>query len=125
MSITFYWKSTCSSCRDARKIVRELSLDAVEREYGTKKPLSEEEVLGIVKAAGSVAAVLNARHEIAKEKGWKSTPPDAATFAKAVTEESNLIRRPILLLGKGKAARAVVGLDEEAYRKVSDDAAED
>jgi arsenate reductase-like glutaredoxin family protein len=71
-------------------------------------------VLALVKAAGGVAAVINARHEVAKEKGWKDAPPDAATFAKAVAKEPNLIRRPIVVAGK----RVIVGFDEEAYGKL-------
>ena len=68
-------------------------------------------MLAIVRAAGGVAPVLNAKHEIAKAKGWKEAPPDAATFARAVAKEPNLIRRPIVVAGK----RAIVGFDEEAY----------
>jgi arsenate reductase-like glutaredoxin family protein len=37
-----------------------------------------------------------------------------ATFAKAVVKEVNLLRRPILLVGK----RAIVGFDEAAYAKL-------
>jgi arsenate reductase-like glutaredoxin family protein len=79
-----------------------------------KKPLDEATVRAIVDKAGSVAAVLNTRHAIAKEKGWGSEPPDVATFAKAVAKEPNLLRRPILLAGR----RAIVGLDEAAYAKL-------
>jgi arsenate reductase-like glutaredoxin family protein len=67
-----------------------------------------------VRAAGGVAAVLNARHEVAKTKGWKDAPPDAATFARAVAREPNLIRRPIVVAGK----RVIVGLDRPAYEEL-------
>jgi arsenate reductase-like glutaredoxin family protein len=55
--------------------------------------------------------VLNARHAIAKEKGWKDAPPSAEEFADAFAKEPNLLRRPVLVSGK----KVVVGLDAEAY----------
>jgi arsenate reductase-like glutaredoxin family protein len=79
-----------------------------------KKALDEATVRALVEAAGGVAAVLNARHAIAKDKGWVATPPDVARFAKAAAREPNLLRRPILLTGE----RAIVGFDEAAYAKL-------
>jgi arsenate reductase-like glutaredoxin family protein len=82
-------------------------------EVNTKGGLDESVVKEIVAKAGSVAAVLNTRHAIAKEKGWVANPPDAATFAKAVANEVNLLRRPILIVGK----KIIVGFDKTAYEK--------
>jgi arsenate reductase-like glutaredoxin family protein len=79
-----------------------------------RKGLDEASVRALVAAAGGVAAVLNTRHATVKEKGWAAAPPDVATFAKAVAKEPNLLRRPILLVGK----RAIVGLDDAAYAKL-------
>ena len=79
-----------------------------------KKPLDEATVRSIVKAAGSVADVINTRHAIAKEKGWVASPPDADTFVKAVAKEPNLLRRPIYMAGK----KLIVGFDKPAYAKL-------
>jgi arsenate reductase-like glutaredoxin family protein len=79
-----------------------------------KKPLDEATVRSIIKAAGSVGDVINARHAIAKEKGWAEAPPDADTFAKAVAKDVNLLRRPIVVAG----AQAIVGFDKAAYAKL-------
>lgn len=68
----------------------------------------------LVKAAGGVANVVNTRHAIAKEKGWKESPPSLDEFAAMVAKEPNLIRRPILVQGK----KAIVGFDEDAYSTV-------
>lgn len=68
----------------------------------------------IVAAAGSVDAVLNTRHALAKERGWKETPPTTAEFAAAVLGEPNLLRRPILV----RDGHAVVGKDEEGWRRL-------
>jgi len=82
----------------------EVEMDEVDY---AKKALDEATVCAIVEKAGGVPAVLNARHAIAKEKGWVAKPPDVATFARAVAKEPNLLRRPI------------VCFDEAAYAKLT------
>jgi arsenate reductase-like glutaredoxin family protein len=79
-----------------------------------KIKLDEATVTAIVAKAGSVAAVLNTRHAIAKEKGWATAPPSAAAFAKAVVAEPNLMRRPILIAGN----KIIIGYDKPAYAKL-------
>jgi len=76
-----------------------------------KSPLDEPTILAIVDKAGGVAAVMNTRHAIVKERGWAAKPPDAKTFAKAAASEPNLLRRPILDTGK----KLIVGFDKPAY----------
>jgi len=112
-SKTLYWKSTCTSCRDARKALRDAGVAFVDIDYA-KAPLDATTVAAIVAAAGSVTAVLNTRHEIAKSRGWKTSPPAAAEFAAAVAKEPNLLRRPVLLDGK----RIIIGFDREAYAQL-------
>ena len=80
----------------------------------TKTGLTEATVLDLVARAGSVAAVLNARHATAKERGWVAKPPSPAVFAKAVAADVNLLRRPILVVGN----RVIVGFDKPAYAKL-------
>ena len=80
-----------------------------------KTPPDEKTVKELVAKAGSVAAVLNTRHAVAKEHGWAENPPDAATFAKAVVKDVNLLRRPILIAGK----KVIVGFDKTAYGKLT------
>lgn len=113
MTGTLYWKSTCTSCRDARSYLRKAGVEFDDVNYA-KVPLDEKTVRSIVSAAGSVAAVLNTRHAIAKEKKWADKPPDVATFAKAVVKEVNLLRRPIFMTGK----KVIVGFDKAAYSKL-------
>ena len=36
-----------------------------------KKPLDADTVKAIIKAVGSVGAVVNARNDVVKEKGWR------------------------------------------------------
>src|ERR1041385_8139592 len=77
-----------------------------------KTGLTEATVLDIVAKAGSVAAVLNTRHAMAKDKGWMASPPSPAVFAKAVVADVTLLPRPIVVDGK----RVIVGFDREAYK---------
>ncbi len=93
--------------------MRDSGLEVEEIDYA-KTGLSEDTVRALVAAAGSVAAVLNTRHEIAKAKGWAAKPPSVAEFAAAASKEVNLLRRPILIDGK----KVTVGFDKDVYAKL-------
>ncbi|MBL9015394.1 MAG: hypothetical protein JNL83_14515 [Myxococcales bacterium] len=93
--------------------MRDSGLEFEEIDYA-KTGLSEATVKALVAAAGSVAAVLNTRHEIAKAKGWSAKPPSAAEFAAAAAKDMNLLRRPILIDGK----QVTVGFDKDVYAKL-------
>ncbi len=79
-----------------------------------KTALDEATVKSLVTKAGSVAAIMNARHATAKQNGWVEQPPDAATFAKAAAAEPNLLRRPIVVSG----ATIIIGFNKIAYAKL-------
>ena len=93
--------------------MRNSGVEIEEVDYA-KKGLTAATVEDIVAKAGSVAAVLNTRHETAKANGWIEKPPSAKVFAKAVENEVNLLRRPILIDG----AKVIVGFDKPAYAKL-------
>ncbi len=90
--------------------MRELDPDVEERNY-SKQALTKKELQEILKAV-TVASVLNTRHKVAKEKGWKEKAPSKTAFVVAALEENNLLRRPILLSG----GEAVIGKSEAAIR---------
>jgi arsenate reductase-like glutaredoxin family protein len=96
-----------------RGLVRELGAEVEERNYA-KTPLTKKEIVAIIDAVGSVADVVNTRHAVAKERGWKDKAPSKTVFATAAAEDNNLLRRPIVIAGK----RVVVGKDEAALRKL-------
>ncbi|MCA8924120.1 MAG: hypothetical protein KDD82_20080 [Planctomycetes bacterium] len=93
--------------------MQELAPDVVERNYA-KQPLTRAEIQRMLKAAGGVAAVMNTRHKLVKEHGWKEKPPTQSVFLEQALEEPNLLRRPITV----KGSRAVVGKDEQELRKL-------
>ena len=80
-------------------MLREKEIEADEVNFA-KEGFDEATLRSIVKAAGSVAAVLNTRHAIAKERGWGEKAPGVDEFVRAALGEMNLVRRPILIRGK-------------------------
>lgn len=115
MAAILYWKSTCTTAREVRSILRARHPALGDRNYA-REPLTEEEVLRLVRAAGGVAALLNTRHDIAKQRGWKDVPPDAREFAAATVADCNLLRRPVLLVD----GRALVGNQPDAMLQALD-----
>jgi arsenate reductase-like glutaredoxin family protein len=53
---------------------------------------------------------LNTRNELYRERGMKENPPSRAEALRLMSENPNLIRRPILIQG----SRMILGWDEEA-----------
>ena len=99
--------------------IEAIALDAaggelLRRRIATPRGDYEATIRAIVKAAPSIADLVNKRHEIAKTKGWAEKPPDAETFIKAVAKEPNLLRRPIYIAGK----KIIIGFDKAAYAKL-------
>ena len=89
--------------------MEKLDADAVLHNYA-KQPLTRKDVAAILRAAPSIAAVMNTRHKTAKESGWKEKAPSKTAFLAAVLREPNLLRRPILVRG----SKLVVGKDLDA-----------
>lgn len=90
--------------------MRNAGIDYEEIDYG-KTGLTQATVEDIVAKAGGVAKVLNTRHATAKQNGWVDKPPAVSTFAKAVVEDVNLLRRPILI----DNTKVIIGFDKPAY----------
>ena len=57
---------------------------------------------------------LNTRNEMYRTRNMKEHPPSRGEAIKLMAKEPNLIRRPAVLRG----SRMVLGLDEEAFRKL-------
>ncbi len=91
--------------------MRDLSPDIEQRDFA-KKPLTKDEVKALVKLAGGVAPLVSTRNTVVKERGWATSPPDADTFAAAVAADNNLLKRPIVVVGK----RVIIGRDEDAWK---------
>lgn len=53
---------------------------------------------------------LNSRNELYRERGMKENPPPRGEALKLMSENPNLIKRPILV----KGSQVILGYDEEA-----------
>ena len=109
--IRFFWKSTCTTCRDARSFLRsELSADLDERDYA-KIPLSADELKDLF-AGRDPRDYLNPRSPAYKAMNLagKSLTPDQALALMA--KEPNLIKRPIVIAGE----QMLAGFDREKLR---------
>jgi len=57
---------------------------------------------------------LNSRNELYRERGMKENPPPRDEALRLMSENPNLIKRPILV----KGSEIILGYDEEALSKV-------
>ncbi len=89
--------------------MRKTGVEVEERNFA-KEALTRKELNAIVAAAPSMAQLINTRHKVAKEHGWKEKPPSKTAFIKAAMAEPNVMRRPVLL----HAGAAVIGKDGAA-----------
>jgi arsenate reductase-like glutaredoxin family protein len=116
MSVRYWGKANCDTCRAARALIRELArdldLEVTERDY-QKVALTPEEIDALVTLAGGVAAILSTRTAEARDRGWTAAAaPDRATFVAAAAANNNLVRRPVVAVGD----RVVIGHDAPAIR---------
>jgi arsenate reductase-like glutaredoxin family protein len=58
---------------------------------------------------------LNSRNELYRERDMANNPPSREEALKLMSENPNLIKRPILIEG----GKMVLGFDEEAYRTLA------
>lgn len=56
---------------------------------------------------------LNSRTELYRERGMKENPPPRDEAIRLMSENPNLIRRPLLV----KGGKVLFGFDEEQYRE--------
>lgn len=110
--IRFIWRSNCSTCRDARKFLRQRNIEFEARDF-FKEPLTKAELEEIIDADG-VSGFLNTRHPVYKKNNWKEKPPTKAQAIAAILKDNKVIRRPIII----SKARCLIGFDQEAYEKL-------
>jgi Spx/MgsR family transcriptional regulator len=108
----FYWKSTCSTCRDARSfILNDLGVAVDERNYA-KEPLTIAELREIFKRRDP-REYLNPKSPAYKAMGLKGkelTPEEALEL---IAKEPNLLKRPLTIAGR----KIIAGFDRDALRE--------
>ena len=83
-----------------------------ERELGSE-PLTVAELEDLV-GSRDYKAFLNTRNELYRERGMKTKPPTRAEALKLMSEHPNLLRRPVLVVGK----EIRLGFDEAGWQEL-------
>ncbi len=107
MKLKFYEKKTCTTCRKAKAFLLErgAELDIVDLNQG----LSAEQIEALI-GDRDYRKFLNPRNVLYREMKMKDGPPPRAESVRLMSENPNLIRRPVVVRGK----RVVAGFDSEA-----------
>jgi arsenate reductase-like glutaredoxin family protein len=93
--------------------LRNLGIDVEERDVG-QRPLTVAELDALI-GSRDHREFLNPRNELYRERGMKDDPPGRAQAMKLLSENPNLMKRPILVAGK----RTYIGFDEKAWKELS------
>jgi Spx/MgsR family transcriptional regulator len=83
-----------------------------EREYG-KNPFTEKELRDLI-GDEPVANILNSRNELYRARNMKQKPPSKEEAIKLMLKEPNLLRRPVIVIGKKK----ILGFNESEVAKI-------
>jgi arsenate reductase (glutaredoxin) len=109
---TFYYKSTCSTCRKAKALLNELGVSLEERDM-SKRPLSAAELKELIGERDHLP-FLNPRNDEYRERKMKANPPAKDDAIRLMAANANLVRRPLLVGGD----HILYGFDEAAYREL-------
>jgi len=90
----------------------ELGAELESRDLG-KERLSEAELQELI-GKRDYREFLNPRNDLYRTRNMKEHPPSRSEAIQLMAKEPNLIRRPIVIRG----SQMVLGLDEEAYKKL-------
>ncbi len=107
----FLWKSTCSTCRNARAfLLAELGAELDERNYA-KEPFTLVELKQIFKDADP-REFINPKSEAFKAMSLKGETITRARALELIAEQPNLLKRPLTIVGR----TMVAGFDRERLR---------
>jgi Spx/MgsR family transcriptional regulator len=103
---TFYWKPSCTTCRNAKDYLDKLKI-AVEERNINKTPPSRAFLERHIDETRFLDFV-SKRSPVFKERPLPQSKKEAIDL---MTDQPNLIRRPILISG----SKVTFGFDKEAY----------
>jgi arsenate reductase len=111
--IRFLHKSTCTSCRQARRFLEERGAQLALRDLGKERMTVDEldELIG----ARDYRKFLNTRNELYRRRKMGQNPPTRPQALRLMAAEPNLIRRPVVICGD----RIVLGFDPEALADIT------
>ena len=111
MKLKFYEKRTCTTCRKARAFLtaKGADLESIDLNQG----LSVDQLETII-GKRDYRKFLNSRNVLYREMKMKDGPPPRDEAIKLMSENPNLIKRPIVRKGN----KIALGFDEEALREL-------
>jgi len=92
--------------------LRNSGIEVEERDLGAR-PLVVAELDALI-GKRDYREFLNPRNELYRERNMKENPPARAEALKLMSENPNLIRRPILVDGQ----KILLGFDEKAWKEL-------
>jgi len=105
----FYWKPTCTTCRNARQFLQQNGIAVDERDITQEPPTREFLERHVDK--DHFLDFVSRRSPMFKQRPLPKSKREAIGL---MLEHPNLIKRPILV----KGAKTVFGFDKEKYRQM-------
>lgn len=110
--VQFLHKPNCTTCRKARSYMEKRGYQLHFRDLA-KQRLSSEELEKLI-GNRDYKEFLNTRNERYRKENMKDNPPSRERAIQFMTEEPNLIRRPVIVAG----GRVVLGFDEKGIARL-------
>lgn len=110
--VEFLHKPNCTTCRKTRSYMEKRGYQLHFRDLA-KQRLSSEELDKLI-GNRDYREFLNARNERYRNENMKNNPPSREQAIQLMTEEPNLIRRPVIVAG----GRVVLGFDEKGIARI-------
>jgi Spx/MgsR family transcriptional regulator len=111
-NVKFLHKPSCTTCRKARSYMEKRGFGMEFRDLG-KERLSSAELEKLI-GEHDHTEFLNPRNELYRRKNMRENPPSRAEAIQMMSEEPNLIRRPVILAG----GRVVLGFDKDGIDRL-------
>jgi Spx/MgsR family transcriptional regulator len=111
-NVKFLHKPSCTTCRKARTYMENRGFGMKFRDLG-KERLSSAELEKLI-GDRDHTEFLNTRNELYRRKNMKENPPSRAEAIQMMSEEPNLIRRPVIVAG----GRVVLGFDKDGIDRL-------
>jgi|SRR5580704_204395 Spx/MgsR family transcriptional regulator len=108
----FLHKPNCTTCRKAKKFMEEQGFHLDFRDLDKEK-LSASEIEELI-GNHDYRDFLNTRNELYRKAKMKLNPPSRKEAVRLMSQQPNLIRRPVILAG----GRLVLGFDEKGIAKL-------
>ncbi len=110
--VKFLHKPNCTTCRKASKALKRRGFQLYFRDLAKERLTSTE----LEKLIGDrdYTDFLNSRNELFRRKKMKDNPPSRRDAIRLMTQEPNLIRRPVIVAG----GHVVIGFDKDGIARL-------